>query len=258
MVRIEVFNCRIESLSTQLSQCNSKHPIECDEIIPERDCERNIVTPDDKDSEDFRVSKNSEMLNISSTVTILEVVTESVKNMMLFASRYIATVAIPLAEFSVSCDVSRYHLKLLEALTQPGQVQGRPGSVGVKKTDRSLDIGDAMVWILRGLSFAGLGMMLTACSCTVRIFYLVITDDFYAPTGSGYLANIHFRRVKQMFPEYPNINTLLEYLDNYELRHASLLGSETLEVRRRWVVEWDRTEQNRTEHGPQRLTNSHS
>ena len=36
-----------------------------------------------------------------------------------------------------------------------------------------------------------------------------------------------------MYPEYPNINILLEYLDNYELCHASLLGSETLEVRKR-------------------------
>lgn len=167
VMRIEAFNCRIESLSTQLSQCNLNHPTEGDEMISKQDCERNLMIPDDKDSEDFHVTKNSEMLNISSTVTILEVVTESVKNMMLFASRYIATVAIPLAEFSVSCDVSRYHLKLLEAQTQPGQGQGRPGSLGVKKTDKSLDIGDAMVWILRGLSFAGLGMILSAYSCTV-------------------------------------------------------------------------------------------
>jgi hypothetical protein len=61
-----------------------------------------------------------------------------------------------------------------------------------------------------------------------------MTDDNRPCTaGSGYLANIHFRRVKQMYPEYPNINTVLEYLDNYELCHASVLGSETLEVRRR-------------------------
>ena len=163
VVRIEAFNCRIESLSTQLSQCNLTHPIEPDENSSKQNCEKNRMTSDDKDSEDFQVSKSSEMLNISSTLTILEVVSESVKNMMLFASRYIATVAIPLAEFSVSCDVSRYHLKLLEAQGQTGQ--GRSGSQAAKKADKSHDIGDAMVWILRGLSFAGLGKLTATCRC---------------------------------------------------------------------------------------------
>jgi hypothetical protein len=229
VVRIEAFNCRIESLSAQLSLCNSKHSMESDETSLKQHSERNKMTSGDKDSEDFQVSKNSEMLNISSTKTILEVVTESVKNMMLFASRYIATVAIPLAEFSVSCDVSRYHLKLLEAQTG----QGRPESA--KKADKSQGIGDAMVWILRGLSFAGLGKLRAAYRCTVYESYVpkMTYDKRPYTAGSGYLANIHFRRVKQMYPEYPNINILLEYLDNYELCHASVLGSETLEVRKR-------------------------
>jgi hypothetical protein len=167
VVRIEAFNCRIESLSAQLSLCNSKRPMESDENSSKQDYERNKMTSDDKDSEDYRVSKCSEMLNISSTLTILEVVTESVKNMMLFASRYIATVAIPLAEFSVSCDVTRYHLKLLEAQAQAQTGQGRPESLGANKADKSQDIGDAMVWILRGLSFAGLGKLRAASRCTL-------------------------------------------------------------------------------------------
>lgn len=232
IVRIEAFNCRIESLSTHLSLCNMKQPGSSDNISLKQEHEGNQVTSDDKDADDVQVSRSSEMLNIASTVTILEVVTESVKNMMLFASRYIATVAIPLAEFSVSCDVSRYHLKLLEAQAQSGP----RGSLGAKKVDKNQDIGDAMVWILRGLSFAGLGMhkLPTPCRAAFKYIYSTIYDHSNRVylAGSGYLANIHFRRVKQLCPEYPNINTLLEYLDDYELCHASLLGSQTLEVRK--------------------------
>ena len=51
-------------------------------------------------------------------------------------------------------------------------------------------------------------------------------------SGSAYLANIHFRRVKKLIPNYPSINILLEYLDQYEMRHALRFQTETLEVRK--------------------------
>jgi hypothetical protein len=51
-------------------------------------------------------------------------------------------------------------------------------------------------------------------------------------SGSAYLANIHFRRVKKLQPNYPSINNLLEYLDQYEMRHALRFQTETLEVRK--------------------------
>ena len=50
-------------------------------------------------------------------------------------------------------------------------------------------------------------------------------------SGSGYLANIHFRRVKKLQPNYSNIDNLLKYLDQYEMRQASQYQSESLEVR---------------------------
>ena len=48
--------------------------------------------------------------------------------------------------------------------------------------------------------------------------------------GCAYLANVHFRRVKSLAPEYPQIDSLLEYLDGYELHHAQLMKTVSLEV----------------------------
>ena len=48
--------------------------------------------------------------------------------------------------------------------------------------------------------------------------------------GSGYLANIHFRKVKKLAPDYPHIDSLLEYLDRMEEIQAAEYRDNSLEV----------------------------
>ena len=108
----------------------------------------NDVRHSEKSSTDSCTLKG-ELIQTSSTMAILIVVDDSVRNMLLFASRYASTVAIPLGEFSVGCDIARYHLKLVEESTKKveNDLTGRTESAS----------NDSMMWVLRALSFAGLG-----------------------------------------------------------------------------------------------------
>lgn len=67
----------------------------------------------------------------------------------------------------------------------------------------------------------------------IKVFSLIILHLtlFRLITGSAYLANIHLRRVKQLQPDYPYIDPLLDYLDYCEMQRAAKLTSETFEVR---------------------------
>lgn len=93
----------------------------------------------------------AEFLNITTAITTLESVDGSLLNMQLFASRFITIIAVSQGEFSVSCDMSRYYLKLLEAQVEPHN-------------------DDVMMWTLRGLSLAGLGRHSNALHLSLSLF----------------------------------------------------------------------------------------
>ena len=117
--------------------------------------------------------KRQQPLIISSTEATLVIVDQSLGNMKLFASRYIATIAIYLREFSISCDLSRFHLKLIEVKqedenrvlkeSQAGMRNSTGSTVSKKRGHREgvrASDGEVIVWVIRGLAFAGIGKYL--------------------------------------------------------------------------------------------------
>ena len=136
--RIDYFNSQVNVISNPDS---SKDVMSSKSSV-------NEVRPTDRSGAET-VTQKGESIQTSSTLTILKAVDESVRNLILFASRYVSTVAIPLGEFSVGCDVARFHLKLIEESTKKAEddLIGRTESAS----------NDAMMWVLRALSFAGLG-----------------------------------------------------------------------------------------------------
>ena len=102
---------------------------------------------------------------LSGTLNTLSAVDESMQKTVFFISRYIANVAIHLGEFAVSCDISRYHLKLMEdgrqELSQKTKLNSKSfsGNVieGQKQGRANSNADDVIVWVIRGLALAGIG-----------------------------------------------------------------------------------------------------
>ena len=133
LMRILTVNNKIESLSKASSG------IHFGGIVFEGSIDLNSDHVNGKKERECRPMSGTEPLNITAAVTTLESVDRSLLNMQLFASRFITIIAVSQGEFSLSCDMSRYYLKLLEAQVDP------PAD-------------DVMMWMLRGLSLAGLGI----------------------------------------------------------------------------------------------------
>jgi hypothetical protein len=137
IMRIKAFNTEMETYSEKglSSNLGSEKSLEGSVDLDTKNDDFNSKKEKDKEK---RPSGDAELLNITTAITTLESVDGSLLNMKLFASRFITIVAVSQGEFSVSCDMSRYYLKLLEAKVEPHN-------------------DDVMMWTLRGLSLAGLG-----------------------------------------------------------------------------------------------------
>lgn len=133
LMRILTVNNKIESLSKASSG------IHFGGIVFEGSIDLNSDHVNGKKERECRPVSGTEPLNITAAATTLESVDRSLLNMQLFASRFITIIAVSQGEFSLSCDMSRYYLKLLEAQVDP-------------------QADDVMIWMLRGLSLAGLGI----------------------------------------------------------------------------------------------------
>jgi hypothetical protein len=137
IMRINAFNMEIENSSKRGSSSNLGSEKSLEGSVDFNTKNDDISSKEEKEKEQRPIGI-AELLNITTATTTLESVDGSLLNMQLFASRFITIVAVSQGEFSVSCDMSRYYLKLLEAQVEPHN-------------------DDVMMWTLRGLSLAGLG-----------------------------------------------------------------------------------------------------
>ena len=111
----------------------------------------------------------SELIMTTSTIDTLILIDESMEKMRFFASRFVANIAIYLNEFSISCDMSRYHLKLIEKSRKETVKKAEENKLGSrcfsgkaiegvgKEKEENNGHNDAIVWAIRGLAFAGVG-----------------------------------------------------------------------------------------------------
>ena len=160
IMRINAFNIEIENSSKKGSSSNlgSEKSLEGSVDFNTKNDDLNSKKEVDKEQ---RPLGGAELLNITTATTTLESVDGSLLNMQLFASRFITIVAVSQGEFSASCDMSRYYLKLLEAQVEPHN-------------------DDVMMWTLRGLSLAGLGRHSNAPHRTAPLFFSIYFYHFFS------------------------------------------------------------------------------
>ena len=60
--------------------------------------------------------------------------------------------------------------------------------------------------------------------------YLPSLCTMYCPSGSSYLANVHFRHVRELQPTFPGISDILHYLDTVDMRESAARSSSTMQV----------------------------
>jgi hypothetical protein len=165
VMRINSFNIEIESFSKKGSSSN---------LGSEKSLEGSVDSNTKNDDLNSKKEKEqgpvggADLLNITTAITTLESVDGSLLNMQLFASRFITIVAVSQGEFSVSCDMSRYYLKLLEAQVEPHN-------------------DDFMMWTLRGLSLAGLGRHSNTAHLSFSLFFFISFSLFICFSVSPFL-----------------------------------------------------------------------
>ena len=166
IVRINTFNVEVESLSKKGLRNNLGSEKSLEGIVDLNTKNNGFSSKKEKEKEkDGRPLGSTELLNITAAITTLESVDGSLLNMQLFASRFITIVAVSQGEFSVSCDMSRYYLKLLEAQVEPHN-------------------DDVMMWTLRGLSLAGLGRHSNAMHLSFSLFIFISLSLFLSFSAS--------------------------------------------------------------------------
>jgi hypothetical protein len=130
------------------------------------------------------------VIEVRTSTKILRQLEGSTKKLILQVTLKIATSALHRGYYALSCDLSRSWIK-----KQPEQidVEGTVDSTTTDTTDYHKREPIAVAYITRALSFAGM--------------------------GCPYMSNVHAIKAEKIFPQYPNIASLLSRLDNAELNY---------------------------------------
>lgn len=91
---------------------------------------------------------------------------------------------------------------------------------------RQGNICDPGIWLIRGLSFLGMGIEISSFSKIIQLFMLL----YISLIGVPYLCNLHFRSALGRDSDYLGLQEAVSFMEQLELEEAKLLYKVPYEV----------------------------
>lgn len=159
-----------------------------------------------------------------------------------------ATLAIcsfSIGDYAAAADFCRCHIKIYGKSSNDNSNNSTPSfnpnsqdlnfltNIQQKNKDKLKSSNSSIVamWIIRGRTMIALGIF---------FYFFILLSIFFNFTlykifliGSPYLARLHFNQVKSLSPQFPQIETILEMLNDAQLlaaKHSSTIGLLTIQV----------------------------